>query len=70
MNDSHWHSILKAISWRCFGTLATIAIVFLFTHKISLSFYVGLLEMLIKISLFYLHERLWIWVKGLSQGVK
>lgn len=58
--SSHWHSILKAVSWRFFGTLATMVLVFLFTHQWTVSFYVGLLEMTAKILLFYIHERLWI----------
>ncbi|MCR9192733.1 MAG: DUF2061 domain-containing protein [Gammaproteobacteria bacterium] len=59
MKDSHLHSILKAISWRIVGTLSTICISFLLTHKISLSLYIGLSEFVAKIGLFYIHERMW-----------
>ena len=61
MKESHVQSLIKAISWRVFGTLATMAIDFIMTHRLDTSFYIGLMEMLSKIILFYLHERLWIW---------
>lgn len=58
--DSRVKSLIKAVSWRIFGTLATMFAVFIFTHEWSTSFYVGALEMLSKIVLFYCHERLWL----------
>ena len=61
--ESHWHSLCKAVSWRVLGTLATMLIVFLFTHQLETSLYVGALEMVMKIAIFYLHERFWLWLK-------
>jgi adenylylsulfate kinase len=62
--ETHWQSLVKAISWRFFGTLSTMLIVYLMTHQVTVSFYVGVLELVTKISLFYVHERLWIWLKN------
>jgi uncharacterized membrane protein len=59
MRESHLRSIIKAVSWRIFGTLSTVLIAFLITHKLSLSFYIGMLEFISKVGLFYLHERIW-----------
>jgi len=59
MQDSHVRSIIKAVSWRVFGTCSTIIISFLFTQKISISLYIGLFEFLSKIGLYYFHERVW-----------
>lgn len=59
MKDSHVRSISKAVSWRLLGTVATMLIVFIATHKIRLSIGIGLLEFFSKIGLFYFHERLW-----------
>jgi adenylylsulfate kinase len=59
MKESHLRSLTKAISWRIFGTVATMIIAYLFTHKISLTIYIGLFEFFSKIALFYLHERIW-----------
>lgn len=63
MNESHGRSFIKAISWRVFGTLATILIVFIMTRRIDTSIYIGLFEMVAKIVLFYMHERFWIWLR-------
>ena len=59
MGDSHLRSMIKAISWRVFGTFFTVIISFLFTHKVSLSIYIGLFEFLTKLVFFYIHERIW-----------
>jgi adenylylsulfate kinase len=64
MNESHLRSIVKAISWRIFGTLATMLITYFFTHKIDIAIYIGIFEFISKIVLFYIHERIWV---GISQ---
>ncbi len=57
--EKHWRSLLKAISWRTTGTVDTIIISFLITGKIKLAVSIGFVEVFTKVSLFYLHERLW-----------
>jgi uncharacterized membrane protein len=57
--DAHHRSILKALSWRVLATLATMLIVFAFTRKIALSAGVGAVEVIVKLALYYLHERIW-----------
>ncbi len=57
--DSHIRTIAKAVSWRVIATLSTMTIVFLFTRKIFLSLGVGLVEVIAKITFYYLHERTW-----------
>jgi len=52
-------SIVKAVSWRAFGSAATAALVFLFTRRAALSLGIGLLESLSKIILYFVHERCW-----------
>ena len=82
--DTHARSIAKAVSWRILGTLATSAIVFIFTRRWALSLFVGALEFVSKIGLFWMHERVWdrlaygkqqvnpsvIWFTGLSGSGK
>ena len=63
MEESRWVSLIKSISWRVFGTASTMLIVFLMTHQLDTSLYVGVFEMVTKITLFYLHERFWIWLR-------
>lgn len=82
--ETHARSIAKAFSWRILGTLATAALVFVFTRKLALSLAVGGLEFISKIGLFWVHERFWdrmkfgkqevppsvIWFTGLSGAGK
>jgi uncharacterized membrane protein len=58
--DSHLHSIIKALSWRIPATIVTILIVFAFTRKIVFSLGVGAVEVIIKLILYYFHERIWL----------
>lgn len=57
--EAHHRSLLKALSWRFLATLATMSIVFAFTRKLALSAGVGFVEVIIKLILYYLHERIW-----------
>jgi len=52
-------SLLKAISWRIVATSTTMFLVFLFTGNLVLSVGVGSLELLLKLVLYYVHERIW-----------
>jgi adenylylsulfate kinase len=57
--EGHLRSILKAISYRTCAAIATATIVFIFTRKFVLSVGVGLVEAIVKIIFYYLHERIW-----------
>ncbi|NIQ93050.1 MAG: adenylyl-sulfate kinase [Desulfuromonadales bacterium] len=52
-------SILKAVSWRTWATITTAVIVFIFTGKFALAITVGFLEVIAKMGLYFVHERLW-----------
>jgi len=52
-------SLIKAISWRIVATLTTILLVFAFTGNWVLSSGVGFAELLLKIAIYYVHERIW-----------
>jgi len=68
MKEAHFRSIVKALSWRAFATIATILIVFIFTRKLVLSLGIGAVEVVVKLILYYIHERIWLkvpfWRKG------
>ena len=84
VRDTHARSVAKAVSWRVLGTLATSTIVFIFTRRWALSLFVGALEFVSKIGLFWMHERVWdrlaygrkeaqptvVWFTGLSGSGK
>jgi uncharacterized membrane protein len=59
MIDSHKRSVAKAISWRLGGTLATMLIVFIFTRKVTVTVGVGFFDLIAKMVIYYLHERVW-----------
>lgn len=59
MYDSRIRSLCKSVSWRILGSLSTMLIAFVITHQWRFSFYIGGLEFISKIGLFYFHERLW-----------
>ncbi len=57
--DKHKRSIVKALSWRMWATIATIIIVFFFTGELTLAVEIGAVEVVSKLMLYYLHERIW-----------
>ena len=52
-------SITKSISYRFFGTLASFCITYMITHKGNLAAIAALLDVVIKIGIYYVHERVW-----------
>jgi len=52
-------SLAKTISWRLVATSTTILLVFLFTGDLAISVGVGSLELVAKIVIYYIHERIW-----------
>jgi uncharacterized membrane protein len=58
-NESNLRSILKAVSWRGSGFVATVLLVIFFTRNTKAAFEIGGVEALFKIFLYFLHERIW-----------
>lgn len=59
MVEKPQRSLAKAISWRLSATLDTMIISFLITGRAKVAVSIGLVELLTKIFLYYLHERVW-----------
>jgi len=57
--ESNYRSLVKAVCYRVLGSAATALIVFILSGKPGLSVGTGALDMVTKIGLYYLHERLW-----------
>jgi uncharacterized membrane protein len=57
--DAHYRSIFKALSWRMCASVATVLIFFIFTGKLVLALGAGAVEVVVKLILYYLHERIW-----------
>ncbi len=60
--DSNTRSIAKAVSYRLLGSISTGLIVFVFSGDAKVSAGVGLLDVVTKLALYYLHERIWNYV--------
>ena len=60
--NAHARSIAKAVTWRFVGALDTFLIALLITGRFAISGAIGSTELLTKIPLYYLHERLWVHV--------
>jgi len=63
MHDTRSRSIIKALSWRVTATLTTFAIVWLLTGELLLALEAGAIEVVLKMMLYYVHERGWNLVK-------
>lgn len=60
---SHLRSISKGISWRFFGSMDTIFVSFIFSGSFVGAVKIGTTEVLTKVILYYLHERVWSRIK-------
>jgi uncharacterized membrane protein len=63
--SSHIRSILKGISWRILATMDTVAVVLFVTCllgecSLESAIKIGATEFLIKLAIFYFHERMWL----------
>ncbi len=59
VEEEHYRSVLKAISWRVTGTLDTMLISYLVTGNLAAAASIGFLEVFTKMALYYGHERIW-----------
>ena len=57
--ETNTRSIAKGISWRVVATTTTIAIVYFFFDRLDLAIAAGMIETVLKVGLYWLHERAW-----------
>jgi adenylylsulfate kinase len=82
--ETNSRSLIKTLSWRLLATITTAALVYPFTKDVDIALKIGGIEILLKLLIYYLHERLWnkitfgkkeispsvIWFTGLSGAGK
>lgn len=82
--ESHSRSIIKTISWRILATLTTMALVYIFIGDLTIALSVGGIEIVLKMLVYFIHERVWdkikfgkkevepavIWLTGLVRSGK
>ncbi|HEY4185283.1 MAG TPA: DUF2061 domain-containing protein [Polyangia bacterium] len=52
-------SIVKSLSWRVLAAMITGTVVFFMTHELRFAAEIGLIDTLVKLLIYFLHERLW-----------
>ena len=57
--ETNKRSIVKGISWRLVATTTTVIIVYLFFGRLDLAIMAGLIETILKVALYWGHERVW-----------
>jgi adenylylsulfate kinase len=57
--ETRARSLAKAFSYRILGSFATGMIFYALSGKAALSLGAGVLDMVVKIGIYFLHERLW-----------
>jgi adenylylsulfate kinase len=65
--EKHIRSITKGITWRIIASLTTMILVYTFTKDIKIVFGIGFLDIVIKFTAYYLHERVW---NSVSWGIE
>jgi uncharacterized membrane protein len=57
--ETNSRSIAKAFSYRLLGSASTSLIFYILTGKTTLSLGAGAIDMLLKVGVYFIHERLW-----------
>jgi uncharacterized membrane protein len=61
--ESHSRSLAKALSWRVFALAITTGISYILSNSITVAVSIGVVDSLIKIGAYYLHERAWMGIR-------
>jgi len=61
--EAHIRSIMKAVSYRLLAAVATTTIAFVFTRRLVISLGIASVEAVAKVFCYYVHERLWSFIK-------
>ena len=61
--ETNKRSIVKGVSWRVVATATTIIIVYLFFGRLDLAIAAGMIETLLKVALYWAHERVWMKIR-------
>ena len=61
--ETNTRSIVKGITWRVVATTTTIAIVYFFFDRLDLAIAAGMIETVLKVGLYWIHERVWFKVR-------
>ena len=57
--ETRKRSIVKAVTWRAGGLVVTVAVAWVVTGRADVAASVGILDTVLKVAAYYVHERLW-----------
>ena len=57
--EAHRRSIAKSITWRVMASSDTFLVSFIITRRVTIAGSIAGAEILTKVALYYLHERVW-----------
>ena len=58
-HESNMRSIMKSITFRILATITTMILVYVFFRRLDLAAVIGGLEIVLKLVLYFFHERAW-----------
>jgi len=58
--ESRRRSIAKALSWRALAVMITALVAYLFTDNAAFAMKIGIVDSVLKLMIYYLHERAWV----------
>ena len=61
--ETRLRSVVKALTWRVLALVVTTAVVWVVTGKPRLAISIGVLDTIIKLAVYYAHERCWLKVR-------
>lgn len=68
--ETNIRSIIKGVTWRIVATTTTIIIVYFFFNRLDLAIAAGLIETVLKVGLYWGHERAWHKVRWGKQKIE
>ncbi len=57
--ETNIRSVVKGISWRAVATTTTVLIIYFFFGRLDLAISAGIIETVLKVGLYWVHERVW-----------
>jgi uncharacterized membrane protein len=59
MGETRGRSAIKSASWRLLASATTMSLVYAFTGQLDVAMALGGVELILKLLIFYAHERAW-----------
>ena len=68
--ETHIRSVIKTITWRVLATVTTMSLVYIFIGDITIALSVGGIETILKLLIYFGHERAWDRIKWGKKEIK